>query len=171
MLPAREEQLTWSREEALEQRRCAIRLLLDNSGNQFTRSLEWYAHARTNVPLAVWTLLEEENFIEWYTLGGDRFRLTISGWIEACRLLRDEVDLDRRFGVLSSHLKRLTLGRTESLVFTSTHAIAEATGLQEIWVSDAVEGHMSKIIYSQHGARLADTMGGVEVPAHIGIAL
>lgn len=51
---------------------------------------------------------------------------------------------------------------------TSTQAIAESTGLPELWVFDAIEGSMAEIIYRQHGATLADRMGGVEVAAHIG---
>jgi len=160
--------MTWSREEALKQRKCAFRFLLDNSGNQFTRSPEWYPQALTNVLPGVWTLLYEEGFVHWYTPGGDCFRLTTPGWIEACRLLRDEVDLDRRFGVLSAYLKGLTLNRTDSWAMTSSQAIAEKTGLPELWVSDAIEGRMAEVIYREHGARLADAMGGVEVPAHVG---
>lgn len=160
--------MTWSLQEALDQRKRAVRCLLDGGGNQFTRSLEWYPLARTDVPLGIWTLLYQERLVHWYTPGGDCFRLTTAGWIEACRILRYEVDLDRRFGVLSAHLKNLTRNRTESFAMTSTQAIAESTGLPELWVFDAIEGSMAEIIYRQHGATLADRRGGVEVSAHIG---
>lgn len=109
-----------------------------------------------------------DGFISCSTLGGDRFRLTPSGWIKACCLLRDEVGLDRRFGEFSAHLKGLTPNRTELWVITSTQSIAEVTGLPELWVSDAIEGCMAEVIYRQHGAKLANSMGGVEVPANVG---
>ena len=160
--------MTWSREEAMEQRKCAVRFLLDTEQNQFTRSLDWIPQQCTNVPLGIWTLLYEEELVDWYTPGGNRFCLTVSGWIESCRLLRDEVSLDLRFGRLSAHLKRLTLNRAESWAVTTTDDIAEKTGLTELWVFDAIDGNMAEVIYHQHGARLADRMGGVEVPAHLG---
>jgi hypothetical protein len=94
--------------------------------------------------------------------------LTTSGWIEACNLLRDEVGLDRRFGKLSAHLKGLVNGRTEPWVDTHTDNVAKATGLPDLWVFDAIKGQMAEVIYGQHGAKLADDMGGVEVPAHVG---
>ena len=113
-------------------------------------------------------MLRDEGLIDWYVIGGHAFRLTTTGWIEACRLLRDEVDLDKRFGALSAHLKGLTLGRTESWAHTYTDAIADKAGLPADWVFDAIDGHMAEIIYGQHGAKLSDRMGGVEVPAHLG---
>jgi hypothetical protein len=80
--------------------------------------------------------------------------------------LRVEISLDKRFGVLSAHLKRLPGGRTET--DTTTRAIEERTGLSELWVFDAISGRTAETIYGQHGANLIDKMGGVEIPAHIG---
>jgi hypothetical protein len=163
--------MTWSNEQALAHRKAALRLLLDRSESQFIRSIEWHPQSATNIPLGTWTLLYEEGLIKWYAPGGNCFRLTTPGWIETCLLLRDEVDLDRRFGLLSAHLKGLTRNRTEDWAWTSTQAIADSLGLPEMWVSDAIEGQMAEFIYRQHGAKLADRMGGVEVPAHVGNSL
>ena len=82
-------------------------------------------------------------------------------------MLRNEIDLDTRFGHLSEHLKNLTL-RIDSEVWTTTHAIAAATGLPLIWVSDAIEGDIARVIFNRYGAVLVSNMGSVEVPAHIG---
>jgi len=95
-----------------------------------------------------------------------KWRLTGPGWIEACSLLRGEIELDQRFGVLSGYLKGLAAGR--KLADTSTQAVSTATGLSEQWVFDAIEGKMAETIYGQYGAYLLDKMGGVEIPAHIG---
>ena len=61
--------MTWSREEAIEQRKCAVRFLLDTQQDQFTRSLEWIPQQRTNVPLGIWTLLYEEELVVKYACG------------------------------------------------------------------------------------------------------
>jgi len=155
-------------EDALTQRKAALRFLLEGPEGQFARSRDWRPRSESNVELGVWTLLYEEELIKWYVPGGDCFRLTLVGWIEACSLLKEEVDLDKRFGILSAHLKSLNPNRTEAWAFTSTRDIAVTTGLSERWVYDAIEGQMAELIYHQHGATLADQMGDVDVPAHIG---
>ena len=97
--------------------------------------------------------------------GGASWQLTVEGWIEACQLLREEVDLDTRFGVLSAHLKSLSARTPET--YTTTSVIAEVTGLSEDWVFDALSGRMAERIYNQHGASVLEN-GDVEIPAHIG---
>jgi molybdopterin-guanine dinucleotide biosynthesis protein A len=120
----------------------------------------------SNTPLGVWTLLYDDGLVLWNVVASDRFKLTTSGWIEACRLLRKEVDLDRRFGILSAHLKALTQSRTDNFAVTSVDEIASAIDLPELWISDAIEGNMAEIIYTRHGAQLINR--SVEVPAHFG---
>jgi hypothetical protein len=163
--------MTWSIDEEMLQKKAAFRFLLDRSEGHFTRFRHWCPQSETDVPIGVWTQLYDDNQIEWYAPGGNCFRLTTEGWIESCRFLRDEVDLDKRFGILSAHLKGLTQNRTEARTYTATQAIADATGLPEQWVSDAIEGKMAELLYHERGAKLTDGMGGVEVPAHFGNSL
>jgi hypothetical protein len=157
--------MTWSPAEALNQRKNALRLLLDESGRKFTRSLAWYPQVDSGIPDPVWSLLYQDGLIEGYFIGGPSWQLTVDGWIEACQLLREEVDLDTQFGVLSAHLKDLSARTSEA--YTTFSAIAEVTGLSEDWVFDALRGRMAERIYNQHGARVLE-MGDVEIPAHIG---
>jgi hypothetical protein len=89
--------MTLSPEDAVAQRKKALRLLLDGGG-EFTRSLNRYPQSDSGIPSGIWSLLEKDRFIQGYVAGGVRWRLTLDGWIEACRLLRDEIDLDKRFG-------------------------------------------------------------------------
>lgn len=158
--------MTWSAEDAFEQRKNALRFLLDNSTGEFTRSLDWCEQSDSGIPDGVWSLLLEEKFIQGNIVGGAKWRLTVPGWIEACRLLRDEIGLDKRFGILSAHLKTLAEARTGG--DSSTRAIAEQAGLSEVWVFDAICGRMAELIYAQHGATVIDKMGGVDIPPHIG---
>lgn len=161
--------MTWSPVEASEQRRKALALLLlDEADHQFVRSLEWHEQDGSGIPDAVWSLLNRDGLVMGNVVGGASWRLTVDGWIEACRLLREEVDLDRRFGILSAHLKALG-GRMGDM--TTVQAIAESTGLHWLWVSDAIAGQMAERIYGQHGAVELDQMGGIEIPAHVGIKL
>lgn len=159
--------MSWSAEDDRKARIDAMRLLFASDGH-YTRSLEWYSQASCMIPLPVWSLLYEEGLIDWYSPGGNSFRLTISGWIEACDLLRDEIGLDQRFGKLSAHLKGLA-GRSGH----DTHAdtVAAETGLPEQWVFDAVKGRMAEKIFDRHGAILASDMGDIDIPPHIGKAL
>ena len=150
----------------MEQRRAALRLLLDDKKTDFPRSLEWYTQSDSNIPDGVWSLLHNDGFVHGNVVGGMKWRLTLAGWIEACALLRDEIHLDKHFGILSAHLKDLTAGRT--LADTTARNVSSATGLSEEWVLDAVDGQMAESIYSQHGGRLIDKMGTVEIPVHIG---
>lgn len=92
--------------------------------------------------------------------------LTVEGWIEACHLLRDEIDLDRRFGILSKHLKDLTEGRDE--LNTTVQAVGTNAGLSECWVKNAISGQMAERIYRQHGAKIDLMSGYIDVPSHIG---
>ena len=157
--------MTWSNADALEQRKNAYRSLLDPEGGHYTRSLEWRDQDDTNVPDGVWSLLLAEGLVVGNVIGGPKWRLTVSGWIEACRILRGEIGLDERFGRFAGYLKSIG-GRSGT--DTSTRAIGEATGIAEAWVFDAIDGQMAELIYGQYGAILADRMGGVEVPAHVG---
>lgn len=157
--------MTWSPAEALNQRKNALRLLLDESGGKFTRSLTWYPQLDSDVPGPVWSLLHQAGLVDGYVIGGRSWRLTVEGWIEACQLLREEVDLDTRFGVLSAHLKDLSARTPEA--YTTTSAIAKVTGLSEDWVFDALRCRMAERIYNQHGASALE-MGDVEIPPHIG---
>ena len=160
--------MSWSPAHDLEKTKNALRLLLDTGDGQFTRSLEWYPHAKSNIHLAVWSQLYDDGLIDWYAPGGDSFRLTVHGWIEACRLLRNDIGLDERFALLSAHLKELG-GRTGT--WTTTDAIAERTGLRPDRVFDAIDGHMAERIYNRRGAKLASKMGDVDIPPHIGKTL
>ena len=165
-----EDSMTWSPHEALRQRQSAFRFLL-NKEDQFTRYIDWQSKVDTNVPMGVWTRLCKEELIIMNVVGSDhlpellKFRLTIPGWIAACQSLRDEIDLDARFGRLFRYLKSL-VNRSVSEVETTTDAIANATDLPEAWVSDAIEGDMAGVIFRRCGAKLL--RGTVEVPAHMG---
>jgi hypothetical protein len=155
-------------EDAFTQRKAALRFLLEGPDSQFVRTREWRPRAESDIELGVWTPLYEAGLIDWYVPGGDHFQLTVKGWIEACKLLRKEVGLDRRFGLLSAHLKRLNEARDQAYASTTTHEIATATGLPEQWVFDAIDGKMAENIFHRHGAQLASRMGDVDIPAHIG---
>lgn len=157
--------MSWSADRDRAEKKNALRLLLDVSDGQFTRSDEWYPQSKSNIPIAVWSQLYNDGHINWYAPGGDSFRLTVDGWIEACRLLRDEIGLDERFGKLSAHLKDLG-GRDGA--YTHTDTVADNTGLSTVWVFDAIEGRMAERIYQQYGAKLTSKMGDVEIPPHIG---
>lgn len=157
--------MTWSAIDALEQRKKAYRSLLNAIEADYTRSLEWREQSDTDVPDGVWSLLLAEGSVAGNVIGGAKWRLTVPGWIGACLLLREEIGLDERFGRFSGYLKKIG-GRSGA--DTSTRAIAEATGIAEEWVFDAIDGQMAELIYSQHGPTLLDRMGGVEIPAHIG---
>ena len=157
--------MTWSAIDAVEQRKEAYRSLLNASEADYTRSLEWREQSDTDVPDGVWSLLLAEGFVAGNVIGGAKWRLTVTGWIDACFLLREETGLDERFGRFAGYLKRIG-GRSGA--DTSTRAIAEATEMSEEWVFDAIDGQMAELIYGQHGPTLLDRMGGVEIPAHIG---
>ena len=157
--------MTWSPADALNQRKNAFRLLLDKSNGKFTISSDPYPQLNSGIPGPVWSLLHQEGLIQGCGAGEAHWRLTVDGWIEACQLLREEVDLDTRFGVLSAHLKDLSARTPEA--YTTHNAIADATGLDRDWVFDALRGRMAERIYNQHGAT-ASKMGGIEIPAHIG---
>jgi hypothetical protein len=157
--------MTWSSTDAIEQRKKAYRCLLNVSGGHYTRSLEWRDQQSTGVPDGVWSLLFAGGLVAGNVIGGPKWRLTVSGWIEACGFLREEIGLDERFGRFAGYLKAMG-GRSGA--DTSTRAIAEATGIAEEWVFDAIDGQMAEFVYGQHGPILLDRMGGVEVPAHIG---
>jgi hypothetical protein len=160
--------MTWSQSEALSQRKRALRLLLDESGKNFTRASEWFEQSESVIPDGIWSLLNEEGLVHGNVMGGKRWRLTVDGWIEACRLLRDEINLDDRFGALSRHLK--DLGARGSDAFTTFREVAAATDLSEEWVLDAVRGRMAERIFHQHGA-ITHRGGIVEIPPHIGVKL
>jgi hypothetical protein len=160
--------MTWSPDEAAAQRKMALARLLDDTDQLFVRSERWYRQAGSGIPDAVWSLLDHNGLVRGNDLGGRSWRLTVKGWIEACRLLREEVDLDSRFGVLSAHLKSLG-GRTGA--GTTVQAVAEATGLHWRWVNDAIDGQMAERIFDQHGAAKFGRMGDIEIPAHIGIKM
>ena len=113
----------------------------------------------------MWSQLYHDRLIDWYVIGGDSFCLTLGGWIEACRMLRDEVRLDQRFAILSAHLKNLG-GRTVAYAHADT--IANQTHLCTAWVFDAIDGQMAERIYHQHGAKLTSRMGDIEIPPDIG---
>jgi len=155
---------------ALDLRKKAMLYLLVDGDGQFCRSLEWFEQKNTNVPTGIWSLLLQEGFVDCFAPGGPAWRLTVTGWIEACRLLRTEVDLDVRFGKLAAHLKGLN-SREEILAESHTGQIAAATGLPERWVFDAIDGQMAETVFGKHGASLADRMGGVEIPGCIGNSL
>jgi hypothetical protein len=158
--------MTWSPEDALNQRKTALRLLLDESGGEFTRSLAWYR--QSDIPNGVWSLLLQDRLVQGHVVGGAKWRLTADGWIEACHLLRDEIGLDKRFGVLSKHLKDLMEGRSELNITVTIQAVTTNTGLSEYWIRDAISGQMAERVYGQHGAKI-DSMGGwVDIPSHIG---
>src|SRR5688500_14604749 len=125
--------MTWSPVEAAEQRKKALALLLDDTDHQFVRSLEWQEQDEAGIPDAVWSLLNHDGLVMGNVVGGASWRLTVEGWIEACRLLREEVDLDRRFGILSAQLKALG-GRMGNM--TTVRVVAEHTELHWLWVSD-----------------------------------
>jgi hypothetical protein len=161
--------MSWSPARDVEQKKKALFLLLDASDGQFTRSLEWYPQLESDIPLAVWSQLYDDGMVDWYTPGGDNFRLTIDGWIEACHLLRDNIGLDQRFATLSAHLKDLAQQRTGNATHADT--VADHTGLPSAWVFDAIKGQMAERIYGRRGARLASEMGDIEIPPHIGKAL
>jgi hypothetical protein len=156
--------MTWSREEALEQRKKALRLLLEDGGYDFTRALEW--RDGPTVPDGVWSLLLSEGLVDCYALGGTSWRLNVDGWIEACRLLRDEVGLDKRFGDLSKYLS--DLNPTRAGFYTTVGAITANTGLNEFWVFDAIGGRMAERIFRKHGATVHPMSGDVEIPPHFG---
>lgn len=157
--------MTWSAKDALDYRLKAFRCLLGPNGGQYIRSLEWREQRETDVPAGVWSLLLAEGFVTGNVMGGPTWRLTVAGWIEACRHLREEIDLDERFGRFARQMKALG-GRVGS--DTTTRAVAGATGLEESWVFDAVAGSMAEVIYGQYGPTLLDRMGGLEIPAHLG---
>lgn len=142
-----------------------MRLLLDEGDGQFTRSLAWYPQSGSSIPDGVWSLLHHEGLVDGNVIGGVGWQLTVDGWIEACRLLRNEIGLDRRFGQLSAHLKKLGDRRTEA--YTNTTALAEETGLSEQWIFDAIQGKMAERIFGQHGASVTE-MGDVDIPTYIG---
>ena len=156
--------MTWSREEALEQRKTALRLLLEDGGSDFTRALDW--RDGPTVPDGVWSLLLSENLVDCYGLGGTRWRLNVDGWIEACRFLRDEVGLDKRFGELSKYLSDLNVGRGGA--YSTVDAITANTRLNEFWVWDAISGRMAERIYERHGATVHRMSGEVDIPPHFG---
>jgi hypothetical protein len=160
--------MTLSPADGLNQRKNALRLLLDGSDEKFTRSLAWYSQLDSNIPDPVWSLLYQDGLVDGNVVGGPKWRLTIKGWIETCRLLREEVDLDTRFGRLCAHLKDLSARKPEA--HTTCSAIAKETGLSEYWVFDALWGGMAERIYNRHGASV-HKMGAVEIPPHIGIKL
>jgi len=157
--------MTWSRAEALEQRKKALRLLLEDGSSDFTRALEW--RDGPTVPDGVWSLLLSEHFVDCFALGGkSSWRLNVDGWIEACLLLRDEVGLDKRFGDLNRHLSELNIGRAGS--YTTVDAITATTGLNEFWVWDAISGRMAERIYRSHGATVHPMSGEVDIRPHFG---
>jgi hypothetical protein len=160
--------MTWSPADALDQRKNAVRLLLDESGGSFTRSLAWYRQSDSDIPNGIWSLLLEERLVQGHVVGGAKWRLTADGWIEACRLLRDEIDLDKRFGALSKHLKDLTDGRNELNATVTVQEVATNTGLSEYWIRDAIRGQMAERIYGQHGAKIDSMSGYIDIPSHIG---
>lgn len=116
--------MTWSAEDAFNARKKALRLLLDDTGGKFTGSLKWFEQDGSGIPQAVWSLLLAEGLVTCHVVGGIKWRITLDGWIEACRLLRDEVDLDRRFGVLSKHLKALADHRNDLYATFPVQAVA-----------------------------------------------
>jgi hypothetical protein len=134
--------MTWSPQDALDQRKNALRLLLDESGGEYTRSLAWYCQSDSDIPSPTWDLLLEERLVQGNVFGRRNWRLTVDGWIEACHLLRDEIDLDKRFGILSKHLKDLTEDRNE--LNTTVQAVAANIGMSECWVENAISGHMAE---------------------------
>src|SRR4051794_129403 len=100
-------QMTWWHVEAAEQRKNALSLLLDKTDRKFVRSLDWHEQEGSGIPDGVWSLLRHDQLVKGNVVGGAKWRLTVDGWIEACRLLREEVDLDKRFGFLSAKLKAI----------------------------------------------------------------
>ncbi len=155
--------MTWSREEAMEQRKKALRSLLEKDSG-FVSSLDW--RDGSAAPDGVWSLLLSEQLVDCYAFGGKSWRLSLDGWIEACDLLRDEVGLDKRFGELSKHLDDLNVGRKGT--YTTVDAIVAKTGLNEFWVADAIEGRMAERIYRKHGATIQKMSGDVDIPPHFG---
>jgi hypothetical protein len=81
--------MTWSREEAVEQRKKALRLLLDYRDGNFTLCLDWFKQDGSDIAKGVWSLLYEDGLVKGNVIGGAKWRLTVEGWIEACSLLRD----------------------------------------------------------------------------------
>jgi hypothetical protein len=156
--------MSWSAQEELEQRKKALRCLFDSSDGEFRISMMFFEQKKSGVPEGVWHDLHAEGFVNGFAPTG-AWRLTIDGWIEACRLLKDEIGLDERFGKLAEHLKGLNPDRK---LFTEGHVerIAAAIGLSELWVMNAIEGRMAERIYNQHGAKIQ--MRSIEIPANIG---
>ena len=68
--------MTWSPEEALNQRKNALRLLLDESGGKFTRSLVWYPQLDSGIPDAVWSQLYQEGLVDGSVIGGPSWQRT-----------------------------------------------------------------------------------------------
>ncbi len=52
--------MTWSAQDALEQRKGALRFLMDFGTADLTRSLEWREQSASNIPDGVWSLLLQE---------------------------------------------------------------------------------------------------------------
>jgi hypothetical protein len=157
--------MTWSRGYALEQEKKALRLLLDYRDG--TRSLDWCEESGSGFPNGVWSRFLEKGLVTGNVVGGGKWRLTVNGWIEACRLLRDEIDLDKRFGVLNKHLKDRS-DRKELYTTVTVQAIVANTGLSECWVRDAICGQMAERIYGRHGAKIDSMSGYVDIPSCIG---
>jgi hypothetical protein len=157
--------MSWSPERTREQQAAALRFLLDTRTADFTRDLDWREENASGIPPAVWSLLYQRKLVEGNVIGGPKWRLTIDGWIVACRLHKDEMGLDQRFGKLSAHLKALG---ERSGGFSHVNDVARETGFSELWVFDAIAGRMAERIFEQHGANLEDPMGGIEIPAHVG---
>ena len=160
--------MTWSAADFLDQKKNAFRFLLDCNNGQFARSLDWQPQSPSGVPEGVWSLLRDQDFVDCYDVGsnvyGKRWRLTLPGWIETCSLLKDEIGLDARFGLLSAHLKGLAGGRIGA--YADLSSIEQTTGISEQWLDDAIQGQMAEKIYGRHGGTLFGST--VEIPAHIG---
>lgn len=159
--------MTWSAADALDARKNALRLLLDHTNGKFTRSLEWFEPDGSGIPQGVWSLLLAEDLVKCHVVGGIKWRITLDGWIEACRLLRDEVNLDRRFGELSRHLKALADHRKDLYTTFPVQTVAAETKLDEDWIRDAIEGRMAERIFGQDGATIEQMSGYIDIPAHI----
>ena len=130
--------MTWSEDDALEQKKEAFRLLLDERSAEFTRSLGWYRQRDSSIPDAIWSPLFEMGIVRGNVVGGPTWRLTVEGWIEACRLLREEIGLDERFGILSARLKDLTEARRDLQTTTTVQEVSARTFLSELWIQDAI---------------------------------
>jgi hypothetical protein len=76
------------------------------------------------------------------------------------------IELDKRFGVLSKHLKDLSDHR--KVLCITVEAITAKTGLSDRWVRDAISGQMAEKIYCRRGAKIDLMSGYVDIPTHIG---